>query len=120
MKRILLVDDDREFLSALSEILKKQFQTYEATGVNDALKLLETVPVDAICSDFSMGDGTGLDLLEKIHEKKADIPFLLISGFDDTSIINKVRNYGASFCCKADPDLILQISLFADGEVKGV
>ncbi len=116
MKRILLVDDDREFLSVLSEILKKQFQTYEATGVNDALKLLERVPVDTICSDYSMADGTGLDLLEKLHEEKVNVPFLLISCFDDTSIINKARSYGASFYCKTDPDLILQISSFANGK----
>ncbi len=116
MKRILLVDDDREFLSLLSEILKKQFQTYEATGVNDALKLLETIPVDAICSDYSMADGTGLDLLEKLHEERVDIPFFLISGFEDTSILNEVRSCGASFCCKTDPDLLFHISSFANGE----
>ncbi len=94
MKRILLVDDDREFLSVLSEILKKQFQTYEATRVNDALKLLKTVPVDAICSDYSMADGTGLDLLEKLHEEKVNIQFLIIYFFFDTSIINKALRYG--------------------------
>lgn len=64
MKRLLIVDDDFEFLRFLSSILKKQYQTYEATGVQEAIKLLESVTVDAICSDFNMRDGTGLELLK--------------------------------------------------------
>lgn len=61
MKRILVVDDNVEFLRLLSSVLQKQFQTYEAMGVADALKVLETVTVDAICSDLNMRDGTGLE-----------------------------------------------------------
>ncbi len=61
MKRILIVDDNIEFLELLSSILKQHFHTYEATGVKEAINLLENVTVDAICSNFNMRDGTGLD-----------------------------------------------------------
>lgn len=65
MKKILIVDDNMDFLRILSSALQKRFQTYESMGVADALKILESVTVDAICSDFNMRDGTGLELLIK-------------------------------------------------------
>ena len=68
MKRLLLIDDDRDFLQLLSSVLQQDFQVYEAEGVAEALKILDSVPVHAICSDFNMRDGTGLELLEKIKE----------------------------------------------------
>lgn len=97
MKRILVVDDNVEFLRLLSSVLQKQFQTYEATGVADALKVLETVTVDAICSDLNMRDGTGLELLQKLRLEDSHIPFLLMSGDDDIFIRNETQSY-YSYC----------------------
>ena len=80
MKRILVVDDNTEFLQTLSTVLSGDFDTIKATGVMDALNTLKTITVDAICSDFNMKDGTGLDLLEKIRQKGLKNPFLLMYG----------------------------------------
>ena len=41
MKRLLLVDDDAAFLKILSSLLQRDFQVYEAMGVEEALKTLE-------------------------------------------------------------------------------
>jgi len=111
------VEDDISLLQRLSSILKKQFQTYEAVGVKDALKVLETVTVDAICSDYSMGDGTGLELLKTIRLEDIHLPFLLMSGFDNTHIINEAHSYGASFCCKTDYDLVEKIKALVSPEL---
>lgn len=88
MKKILIVDDNMDFLRILSSALQKRFQTYESMGVADALKILESVTVDAICSDFNMRDGTGLELLIKLRQKGVKVPFLLMSGDDDTRLRN--------------------------------
>lgn len=109
MKRILIVDDNIEFLGLLSSILKEDFETFEATGVQEAIELLETVTVDAICSDFNMRDGTGLKLLQTLRQRDMKIPFMLMSASDDRHIENAARSWGASFCCKTDFDLIARI-----------
>lgn len=88
MKKILIVDDNMDFLRILSSALQKRFQTYESMGVADALKILESVTVDAVCSDFNMRDGTGLELLIKLRQKGVKVPFLLMSGDDDTRLRN--------------------------------
>lgn len=109
MKRILIVDDNVEFLGLLSSVLQKYFQTYEATGVANALKMLETITVDAICSDLNMKDGTGLELLEKLRQEDVKVPFLIMSGNDDIFLRKEVQIYGAIFCCKTDFELIAKI-----------
>lgn len=70
LKKILLVDDDANFRHLFAELLNKEFETYEAFGVCDALKMLETITVDLICSDYNMRDGTGLDLLQVLQGEK--------------------------------------------------
>ena len=62
MKRILIVDDNTEFLQTLSTVLSGDFDTIKAKGVKEALDILQEITVDAVCSDFNMEDGTGLDL----------------------------------------------------------
>lgn len=72
MKRLLLVDDDTAFLKILSSLLQRDFQVYEATGVEEALKTLDVVLIHAICSDFNMKDGTGIELLERLYHEKME------------------------------------------------
>lgn len=108
MKRLLLVDDDRDFIQILSSALEKDFEVYKADGLHQALKVLDTVPISAICSDFYMRDGTGLDLLKELRCKNITLPFLLMSGSDDTRFIDIAQSYDASFCCKTD-DLLSKI-----------
>ncbi len=116
MKKFLIVDDDEEFLGLLSSILEQHFKIYKATRVQEAIKLLESVTVDAICSDYNMRDGTGLELLKQLHQQDVKIPFMLISASDDRHLANEAQSWGASFCCKTDYDLIAKIKGLANEE----
>lgn len=109
LKRLLLVDDDMAFLQLLSSILQQDFEVYEATGVGETLKTLDTVPIHAICSDFNMKDGTGIDLLKRVYHEKNRMPFLLMSGDNDSRLVEITERYGAAFCCKTDYDLLKKI-----------
>ena len=99
MKRILVVDDNTEFLQTLSTVLSGDFDTIKATGVKEALDILQAVTVDAVSSDFNMKDGTGLDLLEIIRQQGLKIPFLLMSGDDSRALEQKAKLYYGGFCC---------------------
>ncbi len=103
---LLLVDDDFNFLNTISSVLKTNFNLYTATGVAEAKQVLMSEGVDAVCSDFNMRDGTGLELLEWLREQGNMIPFLLLSATEDAFLINMVKRYGATFCGKTDCDLI--------------
>ena len=68
MKRILLVDDAVDFLKILAQALEQDFEVYTATGVSDALSLVEKLDMDLICSDLEMKDGTGIDILTSLRK----------------------------------------------------
>ena len=108
-RRILVVDDDIGFLEALSSILKRNFQVFMATGIAEAKQVLMSEDVDAVCSDFHMRDGTGLELLEWLREEGNMITFLMLSGTEDVFLTNMVKRYGATFCSKTDCNLIERI-----------
>lgn len=116
MKRLLVVDDNTEYLQFLSSVLSGDFNTITATGVKDAWNILQAVTVDAICSDFNMKDGTGLDLLEDIRQQGFSVPFLLMSGNDDYLLEKQTKFYGGVFCCKTDYDLIAKIKALNNPE----
>ena len=54
MRKLLVIDDNLDFLGFLASGLEKYFEVYTATGVKEALRLLEQQKVEAICSDFHM------------------------------------------------------------------
>ena len=116
MKRLLVVDDNTEYLQFLSSVLSGDFDTIKATGVKDALDILQAITVDAICSDFNMKDGTGLDLLEDIRQQGITAPFLLMSGDDDCRLEQKAKLCGGVFCSKVDYDLIEKIKALINTE----
>ena len=109
MRKLLVIDDNLGFLGFLTYALEKYFEVYTATGVKDALRLLEHQKVEAICSDYNMKDGTGLELLEDIRQKGITVPFLLMSGDDDCLLEQKAKRCGGVFCSKVDYDLIEKI-----------
>ena len=74
--------------------------------MEEALKTLDVVQIHAICSDFNMKDGAGIELLERLYHEKNGIPFLLMSGDDDRRLVETVERYGATFCCKTDFELL--------------
>ena len=110
MKKLLIVDDNLDFLGFLVSILKEHFEVYEASGVKEALQVLENPEIEAVCSDFNMKDGTGLNLLEEIRQKGITVPFLLMSGDDDCLLEQKTKLCRGVFCSKADYDLIEKIN----------
>lgn len=117
MKKLLVIDDNLDFLGFLTSALEKYFEVYTATGVKDALRLLEYQKVEAICSDYNMKDGTGLDLLEDIRHKGISVPFLLMTCDDDYLIKQQTQFYGGAYCCKTECNLITKIKALVNFEI---
>lgn len=116
MKKLLVVDDNLDYLGFLASALKKYFEVYEASGVSEALLVLENTKIEAICSDFNMKDGTGLDLLREIRQRDLSTPFLLMSGDDDRMLEEEARHYDGMFCYKTDYDFIAKVKALVNPE----
>ncbi len=81
-KSILIVDDNPNMSSLLSEML--EIFNYESVRAGDgieALSKLEKNNFSMVITDMRMPNMTGLELLEKVKEKYPKIPVVLISGY---------------------------------------
>ena len=81
---LLIVDDEARILSALQRALRREgWRVLTAGTPDEALRLLETEPVDAILTDHKMPRMSGLDVLEVAARRRPAAVRLLISGWPD-------------------------------------
>jgi DNA-binding response OmpR family regulator len=79
--RVLLVDDEEEFVSALSERLS--MRGIDAVGVCnclDALARAELEPYDLAVLDVKMPKMSGLELKKKLQERRPGMKFIFVTG----------------------------------------
>ena len=82
MNRILIVDDEANIRRMLGALLRAEgFDVSEAASGNAALLAIEEAPPDAMLLDLMMPPGSdGLATLEKIRERDASTPVIMMSG----------------------------------------
>ena len=82
---ILVVDDEAALLGYTEEILKSQgYIVHTASNATDALKILETNPVDLLFTDIVMPGGiSGYELAETAKQLIPALNVILTSGFAD-------------------------------------
>lgn len=81
MAHILIIDDERPIRSTLREILEyEKYQVSDAENGEEGLKLIEKEKFDLVLCDIKMPKMDGIEVLEKVMEKKSDLPIVMISG----------------------------------------
>jgi PAS domain S-box-containing protein len=99
--KILYVEDEIAHVMlterTLEENLHQEFQLIHAEKVADALKLLDTEPdIDLVLSDLRLPDGTGLELLKTIRERKEPPAVVLVTGQGDQEAAVAALKAGAA------------------------
>jgi DNA-binding NtrC family response regulator len=86
MAHILVVDDERNTLDALSTILRREGHTVlTAASGQEALTQLQEETVDLLLSDLKMPKMDGLALLRHVKSHHADVVVLMMSGYQDVT-----------------------------------
>ena len=81
-KKLLIVDDDKEYLKTLKKILiKMEYAAEVAAGSKEALKILEKEKFPLIITDLDMPDLDGVELCKQIK------------GIDPKSIVYALSGY---------------------------
>jgi two-component system, sensor histidine kinase and response regulator len=96
--RVLIVDDDRTLLQALSEALQLRMRALTVETCDSAREALEWLAdreYDAIVADIKMPGMDGLELLERIRELSPDTPTLLITGHGEHDLAVQALRGGA-------------------------
>ena len=84
--KLLIIDDNEEILSALSDFLKKKkYDVVSASDGLDGLKFLETQKqgFDLVITDLVMPNISGVGLISIIKNKFPEIPVIAITGWGE-------------------------------------
>jgi DNA-binding NtrC family response regulator len=111
---ILIVDDDREFLIALSKLLAKN--GYSVSGAINPGAAMDFVTsrsrsVDLVITDFSMPVVDGLKLLTAIKAAFPHVPVILITAYGSEETCNQAVAQGAFACLDkpVDKEVLLAV-----------
>ena len=93
---IIIIDDDREIIEALTEMLElEEFRVKGFLSPEKALLTLAKNSPVVILSDVKMPRMNGLTLLSKLQQIDSEIPVLLMSGHGDIPMAIEAMNEGA-------------------------
>lgn len=92
--KVLFIEDDELDCKAFERFVNDQKLLYdysEARSISEAKEILKSRQFDIIVSDYSLSDGTALDILNSVK----DIPIILITGVADEQVAINAWKAGA-------------------------
>lgn len=96
MPKLLLADDDKELVSALTKFLNEKGYVVETAYCGqDAMQLLENFTFEVIILDWQLGDMSGVEICKRFRRQGGKTPVIMLTGRSE--IENRVEglNSGA-------------------------
>ena len=117
-KTLLLVDDDKAFLTRLERAMEKRgFAVRSADTVAAGLTAVEASPPAYAVVDLRLEDGNGLDVVDALHKKRPDARAVVLTGYGNiATAVTAVKLGAVDYLSKpADADDVIN-ALLATGE----
>jgi two-component system, NtrC family, response regulator HydG len=96
MKKILVIDDDRDICLLLNRFLTRRgYEVIEMYAGKKALVWLDSNQPDLVMCDYRLGDMDAMEMLTSIKNKYPDVPVIIITGYSDMRTAVKVMKMGA-------------------------
>ena len=94
--QILVVDDDRSSVDAITEVLKREgHQLFVADGGRAAIQILERKRIDLVITDLQMPDMNGMSLLKHISNQHTHTQVIILTGFGTIDSAVEAMSAGA-------------------------
>jgi DNA-binding NtrC family response regulator len=92
---LFLVDDEEEVREGVTTALEREYQVETFSTANTAMEAIRKNPPDLILLDIGLPDMNGIEALEKIKSLYPDILIIMITAFDDISMVISCMKLGA-------------------------
>jgi len=93
--KILIVDDDKEFLALLSKNIESWgYKTILASGGKEALETIKNKNVDIVVLDYLMPEMDGVETLVKIRRIDKKVPAIMFTSYPDSRSIKGTEKHG--------------------------
>jgi CheY-like chemotaxis protein len=122
---VLVVDDEIAVLSLTQSMLARYgYSAITAQSGGEALHLFEVWPdlqVDIALIDLVMPVMAGVELAERLHEKRPDLPVIYMSAYSEEATLRPVHTRNLPFLSKpfTSLKLIAKIREMLDGRAQG-
>jgi len=98
MQKILIADDDQNFLKVLQHILNKHgYQVFACADGETALEQMDKDSYMAVITDFKMGRVSGLRVAKTAQSKNPPIPVFILSAYADGLLTAYTEDYWGSW-----------------------
>lgn len=94
---LLIIDDEEEILKALRRQFRRTYEVYTASSGQEALEIMQTVPIQVIISDQRMPGMNGSEFFSRIKDTSSDAVRLLLTGYADIETVIAAINEGSIF-----------------------
>jgi CheY-like chemotaxis protein len=95
MKRVLVVDDERDMLDILSEHFGGRYTVTTATSGADALAQFERQRPDVVFLDIAMPGMSGVDVLKHFQQVDARVPVIMVTANAENAVAEHCLKNGA-------------------------
>jgi DNA-binding NarL/FixJ family response regulator len=96
---VLVVEDNPGDARLVRELLARDvagaYDVAHARTVDEATQRLGKLHFDVILLDLSLPDGSGVDTVVRVYAAAPSVPIVVVSGFDDGSLIARAVEEGA-------------------------
>jgi two-component system response regulator RegA len=95
-RSLLIVEDDKPFLTRLARAMESRgFVVDTAESVGEAVEKARAHPPAYAVVDMRLGDGSGLDVVEAIREKRSDSRTIILTGYGNIATAVTAVKLGA-------------------------
>ncbi|MDQ0314000.1 two-component system response regulator RegA [Amorphus orientalis] len=93
---LLIVDDDHAFVQRLARAMEKRgFETETSETIEDAIARIESNPPAYAVVDMRLGDGNGLDVVDRLRQVRPDARSVVLTGYGNIATAVTAVKLGA-------------------------
>jgi PAS domain S-box-containing protein len=117
---VLLVDDDDNYSSLVKDVLgfADNFFLDRASNLHGMWALLERNTYDALLLDYSFPDGSGLEALRQVIDRKLPMPVIIVTGRGDERVATQAIQQGAIDYLVKSPETVFELPVIISKAVR--
>lgn len=96
-KKILIVDDEQEYLTAIKKFLSEfNYSVSDTVSSRQALEIIKKEKPDLVLFDYKVPDMDGEEFFKKAKELLPSVPYFLITAWNEAPILDRFRKLGVN------------------------
>ena len=96
MRSILIVDDERHTRDGLSAVLADTYDVFAASNADEAIKMLDAEPFDAVVTDLRMAGKSGISVIDKTISMAEKPVCIMLTAYGNMETAIEAMKHGAT------------------------